>query len=195
MNYWFKEKLCEFCECWAIAKLLISICIHRWLHLISCETFSKCYRKLWVFRCINFSLLTPSLTQSTEMLENPWKCGCQTHYVHILHPGLRGKRELAEFLAGSSLQREGRTAGCVQARTRGFLGMAQPEVDANMSQCGSGHRGLPVRSVPGAQCGGHRAWEGPPAPSAAFPQQPARSSCPCGPAQTHIWASSSSTGM
>lgn len=58
MNYWFKEKLCEFCECWAIAKLLISICIHRWLHLISCETFSKCFRKLWVFRCRNFLLLT-----------------------------------------------------------------------------------------------------------------------------------------
>ena len=58
MNYWFKEKLCEFCECWAIAKLLISICIHRWLHLISCETFSKCFWKLWVFRRRNFLLLT-----------------------------------------------------------------------------------------------------------------------------------------
>lgn len=58
MNYWFKEELREFCEYWAIAKLLISICIHRWLHLMSCEIFSKCFRKLLVFRCRNFLLLT-----------------------------------------------------------------------------------------------------------------------------------------
>lgn len=92
MNYWFKEKLCEFCECWAIAKLLISICIHRWLHLISCETFSKCYRKLWVFRCINFSLLTLSLTPSIETQENPPEWSCETNYADVFHPGFRGKR-------------------------------------------------------------------------------------------------------
>lgn len=50
---------------------------------------------------------------------------------------LEGRGELAEFLAGSSLQREGRTAGYVEAWTRGFLVMAQSEVYLSMSQSGS----------------------------------------------------------